>query len=105
MHVKEDGVLCSIFTIHTGQNPAFMQTWLKLYVDMYQHQFKRMGEEYLKLKVLDFDLWCDSTKDGCKGDIMDLLGLIILWKYILWFILVTIIYGAYYLEISAMTNC
>ena len=74
-YVKEDDTLYSILTIHVGQNPAFMQTWLKLYVGMYWCQFKRVGEEYLKLKVLDFDLWHDSIKDGHKGDIMVLLGL------------------------------
>ena len=74
-HIKEDDVLCIIFTIHAGQNPAFMWTWLKLYADKYQHQFKRVGKEYFKSKVLGFDLWCDSIKDACKGDTMVLLRL------------------------------
>ena len=52
-----------------------MQTWLKLYVDMYHRQFNRVGAEYLKLKGLTFDLWRESSKDGRKGDILALLGL------------------------------
>ena len=34
-----------------------------------------MGKEYLKSKILDFDLWHDSIRDSHKGDIMVLLGL------------------------------
>ena len=52
-----------------------MRNWLKLYVEMYTKQFKHVGDKYLGLKVLEFDHWCDSIKDGCKGDVMVLLGL------------------------------
>ena len=71
--MNEDNVLYSIFAIQVGQNPALMQTWFKLYVDMYQCQFKRVGEKYLKSKKMDFDLWHDSIKNRRKGDIMVLL--------------------------------
>ena len=57
IYVKEDDVLCSIFRIRVGQNPSFMHTWLKLYADMYCHQFKRVSVDYLKSKVLEFDHW------------------------------------------------
>ena len=75
IYVKEDDALCSIFTIHAGQNPAWMRTWLKLYINMYRQQFKQAGGGYLISKVLDFDHWWDSIKDGRKGDILVLLGL------------------------------
>ena len=75
IYSNEDDTLCNIFAIHAGQNPAFMRTWLKLYVDMYKQQFKQVGNEYLKSKGLDFDLWRDSIKDSRKGDVVVLLGL------------------------------
>ena len=52
-----------------------MRTWLKLYADMYKQQFMTVGEEYLNRKKLTFDLWRESIKDGCKGDVLVLLGL------------------------------
>ena len=62
-------------TIHTGQNPQFMRTWLKLCADMYKQQFMTVGAEYLNRKRLTFDLWRESIKDGYKGDILVLLEL------------------------------
>ena len=75
IYTSENDVLYSIYTIHTGQNPQFMRTWLKLYADMYKRQFMTVGEEYLNRKRLMFDLWRESIKDGCKGDVLVLLGL------------------------------
>ena len=34
-----------------------------------------VGEEYLNRKRQTFDLWRESIKDGCKGDVLVLLGL------------------------------
>ena len=75
IYVNEDDVLYSIFGIRVGQTPSFMCTWLKLYADMYWRQFKRVTANYLKSKVLEFDHWRESIKDGRKGDVMALLGL------------------------------
>ena len=73
--VNKDDALYSIFAIYAGQSLKFMGNWLKLYADMYAKQFKHVGEKYLKSKVLQFDHWRESIKDGCKGDVMCLLGL------------------------------
>ena len=75
IYTGENDALYSIYTIHAGQNPQFMRTWLKLYADMYKRQFMTVGEEYLNRKRLMFDLWRESIKDGCKGDVLVLLGL------------------------------
>ena len=75
IYTCENDVLYSIYTIHAGQNPQFMRTWLKLYADMYKRQFMTVGEEYLNRKRLMFDLWRESIKDGRKGDVLVLLGL------------------------------
>ena len=75
IYTGENDALYSIYAIHAGQNPQFMRTWLKLYADMYKRQFMIVGEEYLNRKKLTFDLWRESIKDGCKGDVLVLLGL------------------------------
>ena len=75
IYTSKNDALYSIYTIHAGQNPQFMRTWLKLYADMYKRQFMTVGEEYLNRKRLTFDLWRESIKDGCKGDVLVLLGL------------------------------
>ena len=75
IYTSENDALYSIYTIHAGQNPQFMRTWLKLYADMYKRQFMTVGEEYLNRKRLTFDLWRESIKDGCKGVVLVLLGL------------------------------
>ena len=36
IYTSENDALHSIYAIHAGQNPQFMRTWLKLYVDMYK---------------------------------------------------------------------
>ena len=58
IYSDEDDALYNIYAIHAGQNPHFIQTWLKLFVDT------RVGEDYLKSKWLSFELWQDSIKDG-----------------------------------------
>ena len=75
IYTGENDALYSIYAIYAGQNPQFMRTWLKLYADMYKRQFMTVGEEYLNRKKLTFDLWKESIKDGCKGDVLVLLGL------------------------------
>ena len=74
IYVNEDDVLYSIFGIRVGQTLSFMSTWLKLYADMYCRQFKKVTANYLKSKVLEFDHWWESIKDGRKGDVTALLG-------------------------------
>ena len=73
--VTEYDALYSIFAIYAGQLPKPMRNWLKLYADMYTKQFKCVCEKYLKSKVLNFNHWRESIKDGHRGDVMCLLGL------------------------------
>ena len=46
IYTGENDALYSIYAIHAGQNPQFMRTWLKLYVDMYKRQFMTVGEDH-----------------------------------------------------------
>ena len=55
-----------------------MRTWLHLFVRLHKHSLNSMAKIYLDRKGLTLNNWLDSVQDGCKGDVLVLLGLCML---------------------------
>ena len=52
-----------------------MRTWLHLFVRLHKQYFNLLAATYLNLTL---DNWLNSMHDGCKGDVLALMGLCLL---------------------------
>ena len=75
IEVSENNLLFHYFAKLGSQNKDFIRTWLYLFVRMQRHFFTSMATICFKHKGLTMDSWLDSIIDGCKGDVLTLLGL------------------------------
>ena len=75
--IDENDMLYHYFAMLCAQDRKFMRTWLHLFVHLHKH-FNHIASTYLKHKGLSLDNWLDSIREGCKGDVLTLLGLCLL---------------------------
>ena len=80
MRAQEYDNLYEIFTKFTDQNIEFIRQWLKTFMLANHHNFETRASKYLASKVLSFDNWTNSVNDGCKGDVLALYGLCMLFE-------------------------
>ena len=71
-------MICHYFAMLCAQDWKFMRAWLHLFVHLHKHYFDHIASTYLKRKGLSLDNWLDSVQEGCKGDVLTLLGLCLL---------------------------
>ena len=76
--INENDMLYHYFVLLCAQDWKFMRTWLHLFVRLHKQYFNTLASTYLKCKGLSLDNWLDSVQDGCKGDVLSLLGLCLL---------------------------
>ena len=76
--IDENDMLYHYFALLCAQDWKFMRTWLHLFVCLHKHYFNITASTYLKHKGLTLDNWLDGIQDGCKGDVLSLLGLCLL---------------------------
>ena len=76
--INENDMLYHYFALLCAQDQKFMRTWLYLFIRLHKQYFNTLASIYLKCKGLSLDNWLDSIQDGCKGDVLSLLGLCLL---------------------------
>ena len=75
---NKNDMLYHYFASLCAQDWKFMRTWLHLFIYLHKQYFNTIASTYLKHKGLSLDNWLDGIQDGCKGNILSLLGLCLL---------------------------
>ena len=76
--VSENDLLYHYFAKLSSEDKAFMRTWLHLFIRLHRHFFTLLATKYFKCKGLTMDNWLDTVIEGCKGNVLMLLGLCML---------------------------
>ena len=78
--LPENDILYNIFTRLATQPVVFIRRWLKIFMLANKKNFEQQASKYLVSKVLSYDNWLDSISKGCKGNILALFGLCMLFS-------------------------